>query len=273
MNCTDCLPQEIGAYLKNVQELRELRLRNGKAIKVNVGGRWFWLGKNSLLTSPQRALRFENICDDFVKKACNQSVYAYEKMLAQGFFTLSDGSRVGVCGVVGASGTFKKYTSLCVRLAKYVGCATTNFCDSVVVAGPPRSGKTTFLRDFACKLSHTQNVVVVDERGEFSACRGFDDGFCDVLAFCEKKYAFEVAVRAMSPDWIVCDELAQSEFSLLQNASASGVKVAASLHAENLDELSQRLGSCLRSFRFAVLLQKDTFAQQVVDLQTGQNVR
>ena len=271
MNFWECLPAEVGRFLKETSGLREIRLRNGKAVKVNVNGKWYFLGRNKLQLSPQGALCVEN-CDEIVKKACNSSVYAYEKMLAQGYFTLSDGSRVGVCGVVGASGSFKKYTSLCMRLARYVGCATTNFCDSVVVAGPPRSGKTTFLRDFACKLSHTQNVVVVDERGEFSACRGFDDGFCDVLALCEKKYAFEVAVRSLSPDWIVCDELAQSEFPLLENASASGVKVAASLHAENLDELSQRLGSFLRAFRFAVLLQKDTFVQQIVDLQTGQNV-
>lgn len=274
MNCTDCLPQEIGAYLKNVQELRELRLRNGKAIKVNVGGRWFWLGKNSLLTSPQRALRFENICDDFVKKACNQSVYAYEKMLAQGFFTLSDGARVGVCGIQGANGVFQKYTSLCVRTARYFACAEPNFLGSVVVAGPPGSGKTTYLRDLACKLSSVNNVVVVDERGEISACVGFDShSDCDVFKYSPKRYAFEVAVRTMSPDWIVCDELSQSDLPLLTQVVESGVNLAASVHSQNLDGLKKRLGEAINCFSYAVILQKDTFAQQIVNLKGDGAIR
>lgn len=264
MSFADCLPAEID-YVADLRGLRELRLRNGHCARVNVDGKWFWAGSGALVTSVERAVRLGEVCDVFVKRACNSSVYAYEKMLAQGFFTMSDGVRVGVCGVMGANGVFQKYTSLCVRVPKSVACVANDFDGSVIVAGPPASGKTTYLRDFARKLSLSQNVVVVDERGEI-ACAGFARNCCDVFCYTDKRYALEVAVRTMSPDWIVTDELGESDLCLLQNATASGVKLAASIHAANFAELKARLGKHLDCFRYAVLLQKNTFAQTMVKL-------
>lgn len=253
--------------LRGLENIREIRLRNGKGIKVNIGGSWFWVGHNALLTSPANALHFDDVCDGYVKKACNQSVYAYEKMLAKGYFTLADGARVGVCGVQAEDGIFQRYTSLCIRTANFVHCCVEDFCQSVVVAGPPRSGKTTYLRDLACKLSHQCEVVVVDERGEISSCDGFEKrSNCDVFKYASKRYSFEIAVRSMSPDWIVCDELSEYDLPLLPLACASGVHVAASVHAANLPSLEARLGRYLDNFHSAVLLQKDTFQKTVVTL-------
>jgi stage III sporulation protein AA len=257
----------VGSFLVNVKGLRELRLRNGKGVKVNIDGKWFWLGKNKLLTISQGAMAFDEICDDFIKKACNQSVYAYEKMLAQGYFTLSDGSRVGVCGIQGADGVFQKYTSLCVRTAHYFACVANDFDDCVIVAGLPGSGKTTYLRDLACKLSVQNNVVVVDERGEISSCCGFELlSNCDVFKYGNRQYAFEVAVRTMSPDWIVCDEIFERDMPHIRRIIESGVKVAASIHAKDIYGLRCLTGSDFCKFSYAVFLTKDTFEQKVVDL-------
>lgn len=265
MSFADCLPNEI-AYVASLQGVRELRLRNGQAARVNVDGKWFWAGRGALATSAERAVRLGEVCDAFVKKACNSSVYAYEKMLAQGFFTMSDGVRVGVCGVMGANGVFQKYTSLCMRVPRHVACAADSFDGSVIVAGPPRSGKTTYLRDFACKLSRYFNVTVVDERGEIAGPGFSERSCCDVFCYTDKRYALEVAVRTMSPDWLVTDELAESDLCLLQNATASGVNLAASIHASDAQELKARLGKYVSCFRYAVFLKKDTFAQTVVKL-------
>ncbi len=265
MNCIECLPEEACRYLSGLEGIREIRLRNGKGIKVNVNGKWFWLGKGALLTTSKNALRFDEVCEEFVKKACNRSVYAYEKMLAQGYFTLSDGSRVGVCGIQSEDGIFRSYTSLCVRTAHYVNCASNDIYDSVLVAGPPSSGKTTYLRDLACVLSAKQNVVVVDERGELSSCGGFDNrSECDVLKFGSKRYAFQVAVRSLSPDWIVCDELSEEDFPLLLQVAESGVKLAATVHAANPRALLLRMQNYLHCFSQVVMLERDTFSQTML---------
>lgn len=106
------------------------------------------LPANLLLRCAEFPIRVRRVC----QKACNQSVYAYEKMLAQGFFTMSDGCRVGVCGVMGANGVFQQYTSVCVRTAKYHSCVDVALNNSFIVAGPPRSGKTTFCGTSPAKL-------------------------------------------------------------------------------------------------------------------------
>lgn len=274
MNFLQCLPEVAATCLKGVKGIRELRLRNDCPAKVNIDGVWYWLGAKSLVATPEHATRLPpDVCDEFIKKACNNSVYAYEKMLAQGYFTMEDATRVGVCGVAGAKGVFQKYTSLCIRTARQIDCVGSLPVGCVVVAGAPCSGKTTYLRDLALKLSRTQNVVVVDERGELTCCPSFAaKSFCDVLLYCDKKYAFEVSVRSMSPDWIVCDELSASDVACIPDVIASGVKLAASIHAETQRDLALKLGNTLQYFQTAVFLERETFAQKVVDLRQNDRI-
>lgn len=274
MNFLQCLPNFAAASLTGVKGIRELRLRNDCPAKVNVDGVWYFLGVQSLVATPERAPKLpSDACDEFVKKACNNSVYAYEKMLANGYFAMEDGTRVGVCGVAGVKGVFQKYTSLCVRSAHQIDCVGTLPQGNVLVAGAPCSGKTTYLRDLALKLSRAHNVVVVDERGEISGCAGFAAmSFCDVFLYCDKKYAFEVGVRTMSPDWIVCDELSESDVALIPNVVASGVNVAASVHGKTLCDLTSKLGNSLKYFQTAVFLERNTFAQKTVDLRQNPQI-
>lgn len=245
-----------------------MRLRNNCPIKVNIDGAWFYVGAHSLVTLPQHAEKLsENACDEFVKIACNNSVYAYEKMLAEGFFTLDDATRVGVCGIVGKNGVFQKYTSLCMRTARQIDCVANLPSNSILVAGAPCSGKTTYLRDLAVKLSQRENVVIVDERGELSCCPTFQaKSFCDVFLYADKKYAFEVGVRTMSPDWIVCDELSPQDVTAIPDVLSSGVKLAASIHAETEHDLAAKMGGALSYFHTAVFLERNTFAQKTVNL-------
>ena len=165
MKLLDCLPANIAAELHDINKLRELRIRNGGAVKVNVGGVWYFLGINSLSDTPRKAIVAGDVCDDIVKKACRNSVYAYEKTLANGFFTLEDGVRVGVCGQVFGAGRniFQRYTSLCFRIPHYIKCVsaeTVQKCvnKNVLVLGSPGAGKTTDLRDLSVKLGQSNNV-------------------------------------------------------------------------------------------------------------------
>lgn len=262
MKLFDCLPSEIATHLQDIDDLRELRIRNGGAVKVNVGGRWYYLGvSGALVTIQRRALVIGKVCDDIVKKACANSVYAYEKKLANGFLTLEDGVRVGVCGQVTRSDkrVFQQFTSLCFRVPHYINCVTVDMLEkcksgNAVVIGVPASGKTTYLRDIAMKLGQAYNVLVVDERGELF----FDDNLttssgCDVLKWSDKLYAFEVGARAMSPQYIICDELSEEDIPFVRSCVSSGIKLICSAHATNEEDFNKRFG-LLDCFNYVINL-------------------
>ena len=257
----ECLPQNVAIGLSGLNNVRELRIRNDREVKVNVGGKWYFLGTSSLISSPKGAIRVGNICDDIVKKACNNSIYAYEKSLSNGYFTLDDGVRVGVCGPVFGKDkhTFQKYTSLCFRVPHKINVIDNEIFEklsysNIIVIGKPGSGKTTFLRDFAKRLSSCCNVLVADERGELF----YDDdvGMSDVLKWTSKAYAFEIGVRAMSPDYIICDELEGQDSDFVTNCVNSGVKICCSAHGSGIDDVKKRFG-VLSCFDYAVLLKAD----------------
>ncbi len=249
MKVWDCLPKEISACLRACTDLREIRIRNNRPTRVNVGGQWYTVGEKGLASYGGGAALGVS-CDEIVKRACNNSVYAYEKMLAQGFFTLEDGVRIGVCGNMSgaAEAVFRRYSSLCFRIPHCIGVANDevmNCCGkgNVVVIGPPCSGKTTLLRDIAVKLSAKHSVLVADERGELfydekllAACD------CDVLKWASKRYVFEVGVRAMSPQWIVCDEISVEDTASVKEVVNSGVNIACSAHGKNVGEFVAKFG-------------------------------
>lgn len=251
MKLFDCLPFDIADCLQKIGDIRELRIRNGSGVKVNVGGHWYYLGKTgALITSSRAALTVGNVCNDIVSKACANSIYAYEKSLANGFFTLEDGVRVGVCGQLfgNEKKVFQQYTSLCFRVPHYVNCVTDEIykkCEksNTIVLGAPASGKTTFLRDLAVKLGQEHNVLVVDERGELF----YDNNLtalscCDVLKWSNKPYAFEVGVRSMSPQYVICDELNESDAQFVRSCVTSGVKLICSAHGQDEADFEKRFG-------------------------------
>ena len=106
------------------------------------------------------------------------SYYAREEELAQGYFTMLNGCRVGVCGAysVGDSGrvAMRAIGSACIRIAREVrGCAegvveellSGGGLSSAILLSRPGMGKTTILRDAARLLSqHGFAVGVADER-------------------------------------------------------------------------------------------------------------
>ena len=276
MKLFDCLPAVLVDSLYALRDIRELRVRNNRAVKVNVAGQWYYVCDNGLTQNLAKAIVLDDVCDDIVKIACNNSVYAYEKMLAKGFFTLEDGVRIGVCGHVAGSHdvVFRKYTSLCFRVPHHVCCVdkvTLAQCQkgNVIVIGPPCSGKTTFLRDLAVKLSQHFSVLVVDERGEIF----YDDELlnscnCDVLKWSSKAYAFEIGVRAMSPDFIICDELADSDVGFVKACVSSGVNIACSVHGFSLNDFARKFGLD-NEFATAVILDKVNFKFHVKSLKNA----
>ena len=129
----------------------------------------------------------------------------------------------------------------------------------VAVLGPSGSGKTTLLRDLARVLGAAgHRTVVLDERFELLA-DGFDLGACtDVLQGYPKREGLAHAVRCLSPEYILCDELGEDDFPAVKAAAFAGVSLIATVHAGSAGELCSR-ALCRRllelgAFRTAALL-------------------
>lgn len=236
--------------------MREIRLRNNAVVRVNIDGRWLYCSYQGLTTNHLQGQKLDVPCNAIVNQACNNSIYAYEQMLAEGYFTLADGSRFGVAGCYSSGGqVFKEYTSICIRVPKCVSCANEQMLRAVkagntLVVGAPASGKTTLLRDIAKHLSQGENVAVVDERGELDVADELCD--CDLLKWASKGTGVEMALRCLSPNYIICDELSQADFSWLSRAASAGVVVIASLHADGIEQAKKSF-DCVGNFKNAII--------------------
>ena len=257
MKFCDCLPNWVVECVSN-KDVREIRLRNNSAVKVNIGGVWKYCSNEGLTSLCSGARALDVSCDEIVNIACNNSIYAYEHMLSKGYFTLEGGVRFGVCGEYSPAGqVFQKYTSICIRIPHYIHCATQEMLAVVqsgntIIAGLPAVGKTTLLRDIAAKLANNHNVVVIDERGELDACGELSN--CDVLKWTSKQNAFEMILRSMAPNFVICDELSSEDFVWIERAICSGVNIVATIHAPSLLQKAANL-PILSSFERAIICQ------------------
>lgn len=187
---------------------------------------------------------------------CSQSVFSHERELQQGYVLTAESCRVGVCGTAvlenGRVKSVRDVSSLVFRISREIpGCGDRLFLEGaalsrgLLIAGEPSSGKTTLLRDIVHSLSvgkfqQARRVAVVDERGEIGG--GFDLGPCaDVLKGYPKAEAFDVAIRMLSPEFIVCDELSSNDLEAVRQSIFAGVPLIASVHTGKEDKSSRPL--------------------------------
>ena len=256
-------------------QLLEVRIRADKKVKITLNY------SGEVKTVPLNvSLSFEEI-EKCVLRLSNFSVFSAEEMLKEGYITSSDGERVGICGeVVKTNGGYivKRPTSLCVRFPSDIIGASDEFFDkyigsdakSCLVISPPFQGKTTFIRDLGRKYSDKliKNVLFLDERNEFSAGGRFDLGEnSDILRFTTKEFGFKSGVRSLNPEVIVCDELIEkTDYTAVNFAIASGVKILASVHSDDLENLLKKpdLSEIIKSFTFDYYVVLDTFKVKTV---------
>lgn len=200
----------------------------------------------------------EQLSDSFLR-LCNYSVHAHVRSMTRGFVTTGGGDRVGVVGTAVCDDgdrivSVRDVTALNVRVAREVpGCAAPLlrlFADpetqSVLLAGAPASGKTTLLRDLALQLSAFSGgcrwkVAVLDPRQELFGREKSGGMNCDVFRAYPNAQAVTMAVRTMSPQWIVCDEVATTaEAEAIETGVNTGVRFVASIHAGSVAELLAR---------------------------------
>ncbi|MEG1809438.1 MAG: AAA family ATPase, partial [Oscillospiraceae bacterium] len=234
-------------------ELSELRMRSGLPYAMMLAGKPVFCTESSLVSVPTERCLAPNVRDiaRTLSRCSEYSLHKKESALSHGYITMRGGHRVGVCapylenGMVDASCV----SSLNIRIAgEVIGCADEIVrvtqgvrLSSVLLAGPPLCGKTTLLRDIARTLAgwpRLCRVCIADERHEIAALyEGTSPmhlGCCvDVIDGGDKRRAFDIAIRTLSPEIIVFDELGETvDFDTAVNSSARGVCLIASVHCE-----------------------------------------
>lgn len=238
-------------------EITEIRMRANENLIVVVKNKKYYLKDDN----GEFVKISKNIIENFVRRASENSIYAFNDNIVNGFITLPKGIRVGMCGNIVTDGdkivTVKDFQSVNIRIPHVVrNCSLPAFdylvnedVKNTLVISPPGSGKTTFIRDFIYQLyTHniSKNVLIADERNEIcSVINGEPNidlgGFCDIYTNCTKKFAFKNGIRSMRPDLIVTDEIdLEKDLDSIIEAINCGVNVIATIHAKDMNQLKKK---------------------------------
>lgn len=254
--------------------INEIVLRTQRPLCVYKKGSMNFLTENGCLTQSQNMQKLivctEKDINDTFNSACCFSVYSHINEIKEGFITIYGGHRIGLSGTAvvnnGQIINIRDISTVSVRIAReIIGCGESIASEAfssrkgLLICGSPCSGKTTVLRDIARILStqYSCRVSLVDSRGELAAVyKGINQmniGFCDVLDGYPRAQGIEQAIRILSPDFVICDEIGTDEdVDAIVSGLNSGAVFIATMHAGCKAELLQRKNAdkllCSRAF-------------------------
>jgi stage III sporulation protein AA len=159
---------------------------------------------------------------EIVEELCSRSLHSHRDTIAKGYISLKGGVRVGITGdaryesgeLVGIGNA----KSLCFRIPD-------GKCDfarevykiwldkgrpNMMITSPPGGGKTTLLRSLAllCGLGRdAMRTVVIDERRELMS-EDYRGSLVDILSGYKRSEGLEIAIRTMSCQTVLVDEVA-----------------------------------------------------------------
>lgn len=257
----DIFPIKIGQLLKERlvnEHIYEIRIKAESPILI-----YSKYGENIINYCPTRE-ELKNM----MQKISNYSLYAYEEDIRQGFITIKGGHRIGIAGECvmenGKVKTIRNISSVNIRIAnEIIGCSdkilpyiiSKNRVYNTIIISPPKCGKTTILRDITRNISngveslhlYGKKVTVIDERSEIGACHfGIpqnDLGMrTDILDNCLKREGMIMAIRSLSPEVLICDEIGtKGDIEALMMAFNSGVNIIVTIHGFTIEDLYKRL--------------------------------
>jgi stage III sporulation protein AA len=177
---------------------------------------------------------------------CGGSLYTYEDTLREGYLPLPYGCRLGVAGVLEGRG-IRTANALVLRIPRLVcGCAAPlvqawredGCTGGILVIAPPGGGKTTILKDFIREVSrgmYARRVAVVDTRHEL--CSQPTGALADVLGGYARDSGMLLALRSLSPQVIVLDEISPQDVGAILAVANGGVPIVASIHGEGASDV------------------------------------
>lgn len=250
------IANEVKSFLLK-DSIQEIRIKVNKPVIINLSSKEVIL--NSIVT-------LDDIKQILVRVS-NYSLYAYEEEIKQGYITIKGGHRIGIAGECvlsqGEVRTIRNISSLNIRICREVkGCSNevmkfiteNNRVFNTLIVSPPKCGKTTILRDIARNISNGmpinslmgKKVSIIDERSEIASCFNgipqLDVGIrSDILDNCLKKDGMIMAIRSLSPDILICDEIGtDGDMEALNMAFNSGVNIIVSIHGYSIEDIYRR---------------------------------
>lgn len=238
---------EFGAISRNHYGMaEEIRIRRGRKIEFLFSG-------TSILG--EQCIDGGEIQEIFYR-LCEGSVYAHEETVCRGYIRAEGGVRIGICGSAVLNGdkvsAVHDICSINIRLpctslpdVSELADKLTCTCGGALLFSPPSGGKTTVLRALANDISGRlrRRVALIDSNGELSPGLDGEDMRIDILRGYPRAEGIEIAVRALNPQYIICDEIgSRGEASAILAARDCGVPIIASAHGECVDNLVKRIG-------------------------------
>jgi len=255
------LPKKIAFAAESNKNITQLILRKNAPSSAFSDGKQFFICEKGLCLSDENAVILtQNELDIFFERICRGSVYGFSEQIKNGFITVKGGHRIGFSGTAvvknGEVVGMKNIGSYTIRIAhEIVGCSNeitkrinSGVIKNTLIVSPPGCGKTTVLRDIARFFSQNgRRVCVVDERSEIVAAESGAPSFesCKLCSFIDavpKTEGIEKAVRSLSPELIIFDELgSENEAKRVLSAMNCGVSFVFSVHASNINEALSRM--------------------------------
>lgn len=258
---SELFPTEIKDCFENLSndilsKLQEIRIRSDRPIILFDGHQSYFIdGHGNLSVRPiKNSITVSEKCvTEIFEKACEYSVNTHMDEIVNGFVTVRGGHRIGVCGRAvlknGCIRSVRNISSLNIRIAGDVKNMLTDELtellkvnQNILICGAPSSGKTTLLKQIMTYLTDgskiaPKKVSVIDER--FELISGFGTGHnCDLLSGYPKDIGIMQAIRTLSPDYIIFDELGgKAECEKITEGCECGVNVITTLHCRNKAEL------------------------------------
>ena len=242
------LPLRLASAVTRAAALRhgvfnEIRLRVGRPLCITSSG----------ANIPCGVVCTREEVDATLRALCGNSLYSHSETIREGYIAAPGGIRAGVCGrAVVESGSVVSVTditSICIRIPRRIyGAAdelygllsSSAFRSGMLIYSRPGVGKTTALRELTSRLAGGENpmrIALVDTRCEIAG--GLSEKLTvDILSGYPRSLGIEIALRTLSPEYIICDEIgSRADADAIALASSSGVPLIASAHAASLDEL------------------------------------